>query len=51
MEAKLHGQPATWLGRLATTCRVTNLTELVTPPWTPYKYPPIGGNQSNTLIL
>jgi hypothetical protein len=28
-------QPTTWLGRPATTWRVTDLTKSVTPPWTP----------------
>jgi hypothetical protein len=39
MEAELHGWSATWLGRLATTWRVTELIKSVTPPWNPINTP------------
>jgi hypothetical protein len=51
VEAKLHGWPTTWLGRLATTWRVTSVTKSVTPNLDPHKYPPTGGNQSYTHYL
>jgi hypothetical protein len=39
VEAEPHGQPTTWLGQPATTWQVTELTKLVTPPWTPINTP------------
>jgi hypothetical protein len=39
LEVEPHGWPATWLGRPATTWRVTDLTKSVTPPWTPINTP------------
>jgi hypothetical protein len=39
VEAKPHGRPALWLGWLATTWQVTDLTKSVTPPWTPINTP------------
>jgi hypothetical protein len=39
VEANPHGRPATWLGRSATTWRVTDLTKSVTPTWTPIYTP------------
>jgi hypothetical protein len=38
-------------GRSANTWHVTDLIESVTPPWTPYKYPPVYGIQDTTLYL
>jgi hypothetical protein len=38
LEAESHGRPTTWLGR-PTTWRVTDLTKLVIPPWTPINTP------------
>jgi hypothetical protein len=39
MEAEPHGWLATWLGRLATTWQVIDITKSVTPPWTPINTP------------
>jgi hypothetical protein len=51
VEVKPHGQLDMSLGRPAITWQVIDLTKLVTPPWTPYKYPSTGGNQDTHHIL
>jgi hypothetical protein len=50
VEAKPHGRVETWLCWPATTWRVTDLTKLVTPPWTPINTPSLVEIRTHTTF-